>query len=285
MPHDYVFGYEKNMVFSLVKFLHEVFHIFTPHILEYEFRCRTKYDETVDIPYNSAPTKLGLKLCESNQSPIGDMGFLFEQILFGSNLRMYIQTVNWDLYECECYFEQLQWTVIHHDGAETLLTSILPTNINVEENAIGGELGVKRDVEGNTVKESEEMTIRRSARQTRQESTLNYSFKFFNITDTTVMVNMFNAMMDMIDKKDSLSKFINAVHLPVTALIPSQSKKQRRSSKLTLHCLKRKNASLEMACIDSLEEPESSPINYPFDLEIVSESGTVMAPKHDHRKF
>lgn len=94
-----------NLIFSLMKFMHECFHLFTPFILEAEFEERRKVEPEV-IKYINTPIKVGTK--KSSVGFLGDMGFQFEQILLGSNLRLYLS--NPGLKHSYMYFERVHLT-------------------------------------------------------------------------------------------------------------------------------------------------------------------------------
>jgi hypothetical protein len=126
-----------NMVFTVVKFLHEIFHLLTPAILELEFETRKLVDPTAR-KYHSTPLFAGSKIGKvPHQQLCGDMGFVMEEILFGQHLRLYIERAEtWEMDRSLCYFEQFLLKLTREDESETRIVSKPPSK------------KAKRDVEG-----------------------------------------------------------------------------------------------------------------------------------------
>jgi hypothetical protein len=99
-----------TMVFSLVKFLHAIFHLLTPEILSFESQIRKTVDGKATI-YTSTPIELGTKLLQEYPYYCGDMGYLMEEILFGQGLRIYHKSVHSGYCNVgqQCYFEQVTY--------------------------------------------------------------------------------------------------------------------------------------------------------------------------------
>lgn len=231
---NYFYGHQANLCFSFTKFLHELFHIFTPHMLKFEFDERKKHDETVKQPFNSTPTKLGLKIIPQTSTLVGDMGFFAEQFLFGNNLRVYLDYNKWDLYGCAIYFEQVN----------IIVQEAPPLSSPTEPLAKAPKLD-----EGH----------RRSSRSVPLPAAVEpeYSFEFYDLVSTRVglvedILRSIRQLLD-VENDNAIMEFLLLMKIPLTSLVKSPKKKGRRGS-IPISRLTRKNAPLAATCLEFLEE-------------------------------
>lgn len=94
MGHAESKKYRVHLALLIVKLLHEVFHSFTPNILECEYKIRrNEHAKDPTIPTyatEQTPLRMGYKTVAKGQTKRGDMGFYGEELLSGeASVRFY----------------------------------------------------------------------------------------------------------------------------------------------------------------------------------------------------
>lgn len=95
--HSLVTDYLESLIHEVVgcvKFVHEILHTFAKKVLTYEYTIRKQKLNGETVQFTETPTKMGTKPTRDDVTKqinvVGDMGYVFEEILFGTPLHLFM---------------------------------------------------------------------------------------------------------------------------------------------------------------------------------------------------